>query len=117
MDSIAENLPTFALMAGAISFFLAVFLVATKQWHGRLTMDSSVGVQKVHHAPTPRVGGIAIVGGVVAGYHFSQPAVQALLLPLMLAGIPAFGFGLLEDITKRVGVRTRLIATMACGVL
>ena len=35
----------------------------------------------------------------------------------MLAGIAAFGFGLLEDITKEVSVRARLLATMARNVL
>jgi len=35
----------------------------------------------------------------------------------MLAGVPAFAFGLLEDVTKRVSVLTRLLATMASGVL
>ena len=42
---------------------------------------------------------------------------QTLLGPLILAGIPAFAIGLLEDVTKRVSVRTRLLATMGCGVL
>jgi UDP-N-acetylmuramyl pentapeptide phosphotransferase/UDP-N-acetylglucosamine-1-phosphate transferase len=35
----------------------------------------------------------------------------------LLAGTPALVFGLVEDLTKRVSVRTRLLATMACGVL
>jgi UDP-N-acetylmuramyl pentapeptide phosphotransferase/UDP-N-acetylglucosamine-1-phosphate transferase len=35
----------------------------------------------------------------------------------LLAGIPAFIFGLLEDVTKRVSVKIRLLATMASGVL
>jgi UDP-N-acetylmuramyl pentapeptide phosphotransferase/UDP-N-acetylglucosamine-1-phosphate transferase len=39
------------------------------------------------------------------------------LWPLLLAGSPAFAFGLLEDLTKRVSVRTRLAATLSCGVL
>ncbi|MDB5884641.1 MAG: glycosyl transferase, family 4, partial [Polaromonas sp.] len=75
------------------------------------------GIQKFHTQPTPRVGGIAVAMGVGAGYMIVGPDKQALLGPLILAGIPAFGFGLLEDITKRVSVSTRLFATMGCGVL
>ena len=104
-------------MAGSIALLVALLLVHTQHWHGHLSMDSDEGVQKFHTSPTPRVGGIAIAMGVVAGYLFASTASQALLGPLILAGIPAFAFGLLEDVTKRVSVRTRLLATMGCGVL
>jgi UDP-N-acetylmuramyl pentapeptide phosphotransferase/UDP-N-acetylglucosamine-1-phosphate transferase len=36
---------------------------------------------------------------------------------LLLAGLPAFFFGLAEDVTKQVGITARLLATMASGVL
>ena len=106
-----------ALMGGSVALLVALLLVHTQRWHGHLSMDSSEGVQKFHTSPTPRVGGIAIVAGVAVGYWFASGGSQALLGPLILAGIPAFAFGLLEDLTKRVSVRTRLLATMACGVL
>ena len=104
-------------MACGVALLVAVLLVATQRWHGHLSMDSTDGIQKFHIHPTPRVGGIAIVSGIVAGYLLVQPDIKTLLGPLMLAGIPAFAFGLLEDVTKRVSVRTRLLATMGCGVL
>jgi UDP-N-acetylmuramyl pentapeptide phosphotransferase/UDP-N-acetylglucosamine-1-phosphate transferase len=53
----------------------------------------------------------------VVGYLFAPLNIQSLLLPLLLSGIPAFSFGLLEDITKHVSVSKRLLATMFCGVL
>ena len=106
-----------AIVAGAVALLAALLLVRTQHWHGRFSMDSDQGVQKFHTSPTPRVGGIAIAVGVVAGYLCAHPNIQALLGPLVLAGIPAFVFGLLEDVTKRVSVRTRLLATMGCGVL
>lgn len=55
--------------------------------------------------------------GLLAGVVFVDIAQQKLIVPLILCGIPAFVFGLLEDLTKRVSVRSRLLATMACGVL
>ncbi|MEP6965139.1 MAG: glycosyltransferase [Polaromonas sp.] len=111
---IAENS---VLAAGGVSLLVALLLVMTQGWHGHHTMDSHEGIQKFHTLPTSRVGGVAIASGVVAGYLVAHPDRQALLGPLILAGIPAFAFGLLEDITKRVSVRTRLLATMGCGVL
>ena len=117
MQNILDLVVLPALMAGGTALLVALLLVLTQRWHGHLSMDSSEGVQKFHTSPTPRVGGVAIATGVVVGYLFAQPDSKALLGPLILAGIPAFAFGLLEDITKRVSVRTRLLATMGCGVL
>lgn len=106
-----------ASLAALASFGVALLLVLTKHWHGQWSVDSLVGVQKFHTHPTPRVGGIAIAVGLICGYFFAPSNLQVLLWPVLLAGIPAFAFGLLEDITKRVSVRARLLATMACGVL
>ena len=103
--------------AALLSFGLSVLLVLSKHWHGHHTMDSTFGVQKLHDLPTPRIGGLAIACGVLLGYVLAPPGVAAQLGPLLLAAIPALVFGLLEDITKRVGVRARLLATMACSVL
>lgn len=105
------------LLAGMMSLATAVLLVVTQRWHGRLSLDSSEGIQKFHTQPTARVGGIAIAVGVLSGYEFAPVEQKALLGPLVLAGIPAFAFGLLEDMTKRVSVSARLLATMAGGVL
>ena len=101
----------------AVSLLVALLIVFTKRWHGQHSMDSNFGVQKVHTQPTPRVGSIAIAAGLVAGFLLADPTRKVLLGPLILAGLPALVFGLLEDITKRVGVFARLLATMACGVL
>jgi len=106
-----------ALVTSFVALLVALVLVLTQRWHGHLSMDSMSGVQKFHKHPTPRVGGIAIAFGVAAGYSLAPSGSQQLLGPLVLAGIPAFAFGLLEDVTKRVSVRTRLLATMGCGVL
>jgi UDP-N-acetylmuramyl pentapeptide phosphotransferase/UDP-N-acetylglucosamine-1-phosphate transferase len=106
-----------ALCAGAFSLAIAMLLVLSKNWHGHLSMDSTFGVQKFHTHPTPRIGGIAIALGLSLASFFAQESIQRLLWPLIVAGIPAFAFGLLEDLTKRVSVRTRLVATMSCAVL
>lgn len=100
----------------ASTFVLCVLMVITKRWHGALTMDFSDGVQKFHTEPTPRVGGIPIVLGLVVAWGKAPQDMQAMLTPILFAGLPAFIFGLAEDITKRVGVLQRLLATMASGL-
>ena len=98
-----------------ISLLVSLLLVFTQRWHGRFSLDHTVGVQKHHTQPTPRIGGVAIVASMVVAWSLSGPGVQALLGPMLLAGVPAFGAGLLEDITKKVGVAARLLATMVSG--
>jgi UDP-N-acetylmuramyl pentapeptide phosphotransferase/UDP-N-acetylglucosamine-1-phosphate transferase len=111
---------TDAALAGfATALTVCVLLVLTKRWHGKLTLDGTHGVQKFHTAPTPRVGGLGLLLGLFAAWHLlpQEHAVKDLLGPMLLAGLPAFIFGTAEDLTKRVGVRERLLATMASGVL
>jgi len=99
------------------SFALCVLLVLTKRWHGALTMDHLEGIQKFHTAPTPRIGGVPIVLGLVMAWGKAPADIKALITPILFAGLPAFIFGVLEDITKRIGVMQRLLATMASGLL
>lgn len=80
-------------------------------------MDLSHGIQKFHTSPTPRVGGLPIVIGLSVAWFTSAPDIKNILAPILIAGLPAFLFGLAEDITKRVGVWARLLATMASGLL
>lgn len=120
--SLLELLRYDAFVALLTSFATCLLLVLTQRWHGSFSMDSSSGVQKVHTTPTPRIGGIGIAIGVFAGFAASSHGIAAaekrvILSAILLAGIPAFIFGLLEDLTKKVSVKIRLLATMASGVL
>ena len=106
-----------AVWGFATSFALCVLLVLTKRWHGALTMDFTDGVQKFHTAPTPRIGGIPIVLALGVAWGKAPQDVKDIVAPILFAGLPAFLFGVAEDITKRVGVTPRLLATMASGLL
>lgn len=99
------------------SFGLCLVLVLTKRWHGVLTMDSVDGVQKFHTVPTPRIGGVPIVLGLLVAWGMAPENTKILIKYLLIAGMPAFIFGLLEDITKRIGVVQRLLATITSGFL
>lgn len=101
----------------AASLICSLGVVFTTKWHGKFSLDGTGGVQKIHLVPTPRIGGVAILAGLVAAYFASEGSTGELLGQIILAGIPAFIFGLAEDVTKRVSVRTRLLATMASGLL
>ncbi len=106
-----------AAWGGGTCFLVSLFIVLTKKLHGSATMDLSYGIQKFHTMPTPRVGGLPIVVGLYVAWVTSTTEIKHILTPILIAGLPAFLFGLAEDITKRVGVFARLLATMASGLL
>jgi UDP-N-acetylmuramyl pentapeptide phosphotransferase/UDP-N-acetylglucosamine-1-phosphate transferase len=112
--------------AGISSFLMCLLLLVTQPLHARFSMDSDlVGIQKIHLQPVPRIGGIAIVSGMLAVplaiYLFHRDvALHSYARPMLfaiLAGMPAFIAGLVEDITKTVSVRARLIATFFSALL
>lgn len=100
-----------------VSLATALLLVLTKSLHGRFSMDGSVGVQKFHDAPTPRIGGVALMVSALSALLVFGGEMRMMLAAIVLAGLPAFLAGLVEDITKKVSPRDRLIATMVSGAI
>lgn len=92
-------------------------LLATRRWHEGVTGDAHGGIQNMHSEPALRIGGIAIYLGILCLTHFSRGEVADLLGMLLIAGLPAFVFGLLEDLSNRVGIRLRLLATATSGII
>jgi UDP-N-acetylmuramyl pentapeptide phosphotransferase/UDP-N-acetylglucosamine-1-phosphate transferase len=115
MDLTETHIIAFALGL-AVSLLCSLLLVATTRWHGRFTLDATRGVQKFHSVPTPRIGGLAIMLGLIFACATASEAQQKLLAPLLAAAAPAFLFGIAEDLTRRVSIGARLVATMASGV-
>ena len=88
-------------------------IVMTRSVHGRFTLDSDLsGKQKYHVKPVPRIGGVAFFIGMVIGgiYHGMQADSQLFLSKWAgVAALPVFLGGLLEDLTKNVSARNRLL--------
>ncbi len=113
-------------VAATISFLICISIVASEKWHGWLSHDHDLGgVQKVHHTAVPRIGGFAVVGGILAATAVFWKFWPGILSPsqvfsvfmLLLAASPAIIAGMTEDMTKTVSVRARLIATIGSAVL
>jgi UDP-N-acetylmuramyl pentapeptide phosphotransferase/UDP-N-acetylglucosamine-1-phosphate transferase len=100
-------------IAAALSASAAVCagLLASRRAHERLSIDRTVpGLQKVHRTPVPRIGGFGIIAGVAAGALFlSDVAESKWMLLFLLAALPAFAGGFLEDLTRRVSPYSRLL--------
>jgi UDP-N-acetylmuramyl pentapeptide phosphotransferase/UDP-N-acetylglucosamine-1-phosphate transferase len=109
------------LCAAAVSLLATWGIVKSQRWHARWSVDSTDGPQKFHTLPTPRIGGIGPFAGLCAAawvlHSTGQTGISQLLTGVLAAGSLAFVVGLLEDVTKKVGVKWRLLATMGSGVL
>jgi UDP-N-acetylmuramyl pentapeptide phosphotransferase/UDP-N-acetylglucosamine-1-phosphate transferase len=103
------------LVALAVALAVTLGVVHTAKTHGHHLLDHDLsGPQKFHARAVPRVGGIGIVVGLLAAwpvFAYNVPEAGRLGLGLLACGIPAFAAGLIEDFTKRVSPRNRLIAT------
>ncbi|HIJ80591.1 MAG TPA: glycosyl transferase [Desulfuromonadales bacterium] len=107
-------------IAAFTSLSVALLLLRYLHLHLHLTGDPcNQGPQKFHIGRTPRVGGVPILVGMVAGmlvfvFREKLPWTAALA---WLALLPVFAAGLAEDLTKKVKGRWRLLASFVSAGL
>lgn len=113
-------------MIGMVAGFVAAFsitwiVVIIAPQFGRLIFDHDLdGVQKMHVAPVPRVGGLAIFaafGVCIAIGDLAGTGSDGKLFLLWCCALPAFGSGLVEDLTKKVSPRVRLLCTATATLI
>ena len=103
------------MLSGALAALLASFLVCwgmllSRRAHDKLSIDDTIaGLHKVHRTPVPRIGGFGILAGVLAGAATLEHTEARWMLLLLLAALPAFTGGFLEDLTKKVTPYSRLL--------
>ena len=106
----------------AMSATLTMVLVSLAKGSWRQSSDHDLhGPQKFHAVPVPRVGGLGVAATMLAAAFYADwrsdlPALHSALV-LMFCALPAFATGLLEDVTKAVSARWRLLATALSGGL
>lgn len=109
------------LVAFCVAFAVALVLVLSAQHHAHLSGDHDRSQpQKFHVRTVPRIGGVAIIMGfasaAVAAELESHPAAP-ILWSLLASGSVAFIAGIIEDFTKKVSAKQRLIATAISAAL
>jgi UDP-N-acetylmuramyl pentapeptide phosphotransferase/UDP-N-acetylglucosamine-1-phosphate transferase len=110
------------LLASAAAALVGWLILRYEHLHAHLSHDGvASGPQKVHTQPTPRVGGLAVLAGLLVAAGVTLVAGEGPLDRefglLLVTAVPAFVGGLIEDLTKRVGVLERLMLTMLAGAL
>lgn len=94
---------------------MALLVLRYERLHAHVTADHDLdGVQKFHTAPVLRVVGIGVMIDLIGGELvklFLEPEVVNFGFLVIVATIPTFAAGLIEDLTKRVSVSKHLLAT------
>ncbi|MCT7307329.1 MraY family glycosyltransferase [Ralstonia wenshanensis] len=104
-----------------VSFCITMLVVRYAHLHSHLSGDADLnGAQKFHTKPVPRIGGSGIAVALIlngvalwiaSAYQFPEYAT------LIGASLPAFLGGFIEDLTKRVSARDRLVLTIVAALL
>jgi UDP-N-acetylmuramyl pentapeptide phosphotransferase/UDP-N-acetylglucosamine-1-phosphate transferase len=101
-----------------ISLVSTLALVRFQHLHEKISSDHDLSSpQKFHAHAVPRIGGVGIYLAILISAllaHFVLNLDKGLLLlDLCTCALPAFTIGLIEDLTKKVGIKTRL---MICAI-
>ncbi|QRX81932.1 glycosyltransferase [Glaciimonas sp. PAMC28666] len=120
------NMACYGGASAIISFASSVLIVLSQHWHGKHSLDHDLtGVQKFHAIAVPRIGGIAVMTGLIFATllcFITGPANGNAIgildvFKLILASCPIFFVGTLEDLTKKVSVKSRLGASVLSALL
>ena len=101
----------------SVTFIISAIIIMSERLHGKFTFDLQYGVQKTHIKPTPRVGGIAIVTSIFIVCPIIDMQHMPVYNVIFLGSLPVFFVGLLEDITKKISIKTRFLAALLSGFL
>ena len=103
------------LLSILISLTLTLIIVLLpKRWVTDL--DDLTGVQKFHHQPTPRIAGVPVFMSFFIGlWYLDLKEVDYVFL--LLASLPVFMGGSIEDIIVRVSPFKRMISILASIVM
>lgn len=111
-----------ALLIGfLLSFMVCIIILRSQHLHARYSADHDLrGIQKFHVRAVPRIGGIAIMVGLIGGIatrSWVDLTVLKFATWMLISAIPVFVAGLLEDITKKVGPGLRFIAALSSAAI
>ena len=113
-----------------VAVAIAVFFAAVAAWVGARALASGARdehldavaphLRKVHVHATPRVGGLAVAAGIVAGalvLFAAHAELRVAWTVLIVCVTPGFVWGLIEDLRKRDSIMVRLAITAAAAAM
>jgi UDP-N-acetylmuramyl pentapeptide phosphotransferase/UDP-N-acetylglucosamine-1-phosphate transferase len=104
-----------------VSLLAARLIIRSSIRHGQYSADHDFdGPQKFHAKAVPRIGGVGIFVAALFGaslIQLNEEPERTGMWFFLVASLPAFIAGLVEDLTKKVSARRRLFFTAISAVL
>lgn len=108
------------LISFSVSLIVTGLVIRYQHLHVHFSGDHDLdGPQKFHTAITPRIGGAGIFIAIAIAVLYKQwanPQLGQLIALVLIASLPVFVAGIMEDLTKRIGVKVRLLACFLAGL-
>ena len=103
------------------SLLITLWVIRNSHLHSKFSTDFDIsGIQKFHTHVVPRIGGLGILIGILISLiirRFENESVGNFGLILIASSLPAFLSGFMEDVTKKIGVKIRLIASFIAAAI
>jgi len=109
-----ENLLLTVFILSFVMIWAVVKLAKSKKWF--VNESDLEGVQKFHSIPTPRIAGAPVFVSFFIGLWFVD-SLEPSYVVLLLASLPVFFGGLMEDITAKISPKERMVATLGSIVV
>jgi UDP-N-acetylmuramyl pentapeptide phosphotransferase/UDP-N-acetylglucosamine-1-phosphate transferase len=102
-----------------ISWLVCCVLILFKHYHQHITSDHvDSGPQKIHHGATPRIGGLPIFIGLMAGMVvMALGSWKVNSWAFIVTLLPAWFAGMYEDLTKTCSPLNRLLAAFFGAII
>jgi len=107
----------YLLLAFLVAFLVCYLLIKNAD---KIFLDCKEGVQKFHQWNAIRVGGLSIILSLFAtsgAFLIGRKDFASLHFYFILSTLPVFLGGFLEDLTKKVGAKQRLLGGIVSGLL
>ena len=108
------NLLLTVFIVSFVIIWAIVKLAKSKKWF--VNESDLQGVQKFHSTPVPRIAGMPVFVSFFIGLWFVD-SLEPSYVVLLLASLPVFFGGFLEDITAKVSPTKRMVVTFASIVI
>jgi UDP-N-acetylmuramyl pentapeptide phosphotransferase/UDP-N-acetylglucosamine-1-phosphate transferase len=112
------------LSTGLASWFICYLILRYEDMHSQYSHDHiDSGIQKFHAQPTPRIAGIALLAALLCTLsielilHEANFSSGLAMTYFVLACLPVFFGGIIEDVTKNVGVGQRLFFSIISALM
>ncbi|MEN2995349.1 MAG: glycosyltransferase [Thermodesulfovibrio sp.] len=103
------------------SLLICFLIIRYSHLYGHIILDPvKGGPQKFHTKPTPRIGGVAVFGGIAAGtivFYLQDKDFKELFAIIFICSLPLFLGGLAEDLTKKISAKIRLLLCIVSALL